>query len=94
MVYVLDKEGKPLMPTMRHGKVRHLLESGRAKVARRTPFTIMLLCDTPGKTQPVTLGQGAGSKTVGFSAIAEKKELFTAETKPSSKPTNPHGRVA
>ena len=25
MVYVLDKEGKPLMPTERHGKVRRLL---------------------------------------------------------------------
>jgi N6-L-threonylcarbamoyladenine synthase len=82
MVYVLNKEGQPLMPTEKHGKVRHLLKSGRAKVARRTPFTIMLLYDTPGKTQPVTLGIDAGSKTVGLSATAEKKELFAAELKP------------
>ena len=30
-VYVLDKDGKPLMPTRRFGKVRHLLKEGLAK---------------------------------------------------------------
>ena len=40
MVYVLSKEGTPLMPTKRHGKVRHLLKQGKAKVVKRTPFTI------------------------------------------------------
>ena len=30
-VYVLDKEGKPLMPTTRYGKVRRMLKSGLAK---------------------------------------------------------------
>ena len=39
MVYVISKEGKPLMPTNRHGKVRHLLETGKAKVVSREPFT-------------------------------------------------------
>ena len=42
MVYVLDKDGKPLMPTERHGKVRHMLKDGRAKVVKQTPFTIQL----------------------------------------------------
>lgn len=32
MVYVLSKEGKPLMPTNRQGKVRHLLKDGLAVV--------------------------------------------------------------
>lgn len=31
MVYVLNKDGQPLMPTNRHGKVRHLLQDGKAK---------------------------------------------------------------
>lgn len=26
MVYVISKDGKPLMPTKRHGKVRRLLK--------------------------------------------------------------------
>jgi N6-L-threonylcarbamoyladenine synthase len=82
MVYVLNKEGKPLMPTARHGRVRHLLKRGEAKVARRTPFTIQLLYETKNAVQPVTLGIDAGSKTVGISAVTEKQELFAAELKP------------
>jgi len=79
MVYVLDKNGRPLMPTKHHGKVRHLLENGKAICVRREPFTIKLLYDTPGRTQPVSLGIDAGYKTVGLSACTEKEELFAAE---------------
>ena len=83
MVYVLNKDGKPLMPTERHGKVRHLLDRGKAKVVRRTPFTIQLTYDIPYEhTQPITLGVDAGSKTIGLSASTETKELFAAEVKP------------
>ncbi|MDL2249829.1 RRXRR domain-containing protein, partial [Lachnospiraceae bacterium OttesenSCG-928-J05] len=38
MVYVISKEGQPLMPTTRHGKVKHLLREGKAKVVKRCPF--------------------------------------------------------
>lgn len=79
MVYVLAKDGSPLMPTKHHGKVRHLLENGKAVCVRRTPFTIRLLYDTPGRTQPVSLGVDAGAKMVGLSACTEKEELFAAE---------------
>ena len=67
------------MPTSRHGKVKHLLKDGKAKVVRRTPFTIQLLYDSPEYTQPITLGVDAGSKVVGLSATTEKKELFVSE---------------
>ncbi|MFN3978714.1 MAG: RRXRR domain-containing protein [Sulfurihydrogenibium azorense] len=43
MVYVISKEGKPLMPTKRYGKVRRLLKQGLAKVIRRKPFTIQYM---------------------------------------------------
>lgn len=46
MVYVLNNNGQPLMPTNRHGKVKHLLKTGKAKVVKRCPFTIKLLYDT------------------------------------------------
>ena len=39
-VYVLNKDGKPLMPTTRCGHVRHLLEEQKARVVRNEPFTI------------------------------------------------------
>lgn len=79
MVYVISKDGKPLMPTKRHGKVRRLLKQGLAKVVRRDPFTIQLLYDTTTYTQPVVVGVDIGSKVVGISAITEKQELFSAE---------------
>ena len=46
MVYVISKDGHPLMPTTRHSKVRRMLASGIAVVVRRCPFTIKLLKDT------------------------------------------------
>ena len=42
MVYVLDIDGEPLMPTKRYGKVRRMIRDGKAKVITRTPFTIQL----------------------------------------------------
>ena len=79
MVYILNIEGRPLMPTERHGKVRRLLKEGKAKVVRRDPFTIQLLYETTEYTQPITLGVDAGSKHIGISASTEKKELYAAE---------------
>lgn len=79
MVYVLSQTGKPLMPTERYGKVRWLLKSGKAKVVRRTPFTIQLLYETTEHTQPVTLGVDPGYQNVGLSAVTDGREVFRAE---------------
>ena len=79
MVYVLNKDGQPLMPTSRHGKVRRLLKSGQAKVIKRCPFTIQLLYESTNHTQPISLGIDAGSKHIGLSATTNKKVLFVAD---------------
>jgi len=79
MVYVLSKNGHPLMPTNRHGKVKHLLRDGKAKVIKRCPFTIQLTYESTNHTQEITLGIDAGSKTVGISASTKEKELYSAE---------------
>ena len=79
MVYVLDIEGKPLMPTERHGKVRRLLCDGMAHVVRLQPFTIQLDYESTTYRQKVSLGIDAGSVHIGVSATTEKKELFAAE---------------
>jgi hypothetical protein len=79
MVYVLDKDNNPLMPTNRHGKVRHLLKDNKAKVVKRNPFTIKLLYKSTTFKQKVTLGVDSGSKVVGLSATTKEKELFASE---------------
>ena len=63
LVYVLNIDGQPLMPTNRHGKVKHLLKTGKAKVIKRCPFTIKLLYETNNYTQDLILGVDTGSGT-------------------------------
>ena len=41
MVYVLDITGQPLMPTDRHGKVKHLLKDGKAKVCHMISIKLL-----------------------------------------------------
>lgn len=79
MVYVLRKNGQPLMPTNRHGKVRRLLKSNKAKIVRKCPFTIQLLYDSTTHTQKITLGVDSGSKHIGISATTKNKVLFEAD---------------
>ena len=79
MVYVLDKGGKPLMPTERTAWVAYALKHGEAKVVRRDPFTIQLLRDSTDYLQAVTLGVDVGSKHIGLCASTEKNELYSAQ---------------
>ena len=79
-VFVINRDGKPLMPTSPR-KARLLLTSGRAKVARREPFTIQLLYGSSGYVQPVTLGIDAGYAWVGFSAINAQLEFLSGVLK-------------
>jgi len=78
LVYVVNKEGKALMPC-NAVKARILLKQGKAKVIKRTPFTIQLVYGSAGYKQEIVLGVDAGSKTIGLSAVTEKKELFSSE---------------
>ena len=80
-VYVLNKHGQPLMPCS-PAKARRLLEAGKAKVIKRTPFTIQLLYGSTGYKQTIIHGVDAGSKTIGMSASTKSVELFAEEVTP------------
>lgn len=75
MIYVLSKNGQPLMPTNRHGKIRHLLKDGKAKVVSRCPFTIKLLYDSTTHTQNLTLGVDTGSGTLGTAVSDDNGDI-------------------
>ena len=77
MVYVISKDGKPLMPTERYGKVRKLLKQKLAKVVRLHPFTIQLQYVTTTYTQPISLGIDSGYTYIGYSAITDKREVMS-----------------
>ncbi|NWH06950.1 RNA-guided endonuclease IscB [Desulfobacter latus] len=79
-VFVLNKHGKPLMPTTPR-KARLLLKEEKAKIVSHSPFTIRLLYGSSGYKQKVKLGIDAGYKTIGFSAVSQKDELVSGEVK-------------
>lgn len=85
LVYVISKDGQPLMPTRRFGKVRRMLRDKEARVRNRCPFTIQLLYETRDfVTQPVEVGDDTGSKHNGISAVAvypdgREAEVYASE---------------
>ena len=80
VVYVLDVNGNPMMPTRRFGKVRRLLNSRQAKIVRRNPFTIKLLYKTETHiVQDCTLGVDTGSSHIGTAVYSNGKILYTSQ---------------
>ena len=80
-IYVLNKHGEPLMPC-KPRKARVLLQSGKATVVKRTPFTIQLKYGSSGYKQPISLGMDAGSKHIGIAATTKKQVLYAEELEP------------
>lgn len=78
MVYVLSKIGKPLMPC-ENVIARLLLKQGKAKVKRKTPFTIQLTYDSTEYTQEIILGQDTGSKHIGTACIVNDKIIYQSQ---------------
>lgn len=78
IVYVINKNGRPLMPC-NPAKARHLIEAGKAKTVNGNPFTIQLLWDCEENVQKIVLGVDSGFKHVGYSGVTETKELIAGE---------------
>lgn len=77
-VFVLDKNGKPLMPTNRCGRVKWLLRRKQAKIVCAEPFTIQLKYDTSSYLQELYVGVDVGSKHAGVSVSTKKHVVFAA----------------
>ena len=79
-VYVLDKNGQPLMPTSRFGKVRRLLKEGKAKVVRREPFTVKLLYEPETDViQECYCGVDTGSRHIGVAVVSNDRVLYQSQ---------------
>lgn len=85
-VYVLNKDGKPLMPTTRCGHVRHLLKEQKARVVTSKPFTIQLLYEADDVVQSLCLGIDPGRTNIGVAAVkADGTAVFTAHLETHNK---------
>lgn len=78
MVYIISKNGKPLMPC-ENVVARLLLKEDKAKVKKKCPFTIQLKYDSTEYTQKVVLGQDTGSKHIGTACVANDKVLYQSQ---------------
>ena len=72
MVYILAKDGTPLMLTENCGYVRQLLDAHRAVVVCRKPFTVRLKYQTDKKTQPLVCGIDPGRTNIGIAVVTEE----------------------
>ena len=89
IVYVLNKDGKPLMATTRGGRVRYLLKEKKARVVSTTPFTIQLNYDTPDITQDLILGIDPGRTNIGVAVVKEDGScVFSAHLETRNKDTS------
>ena len=71
-IYILDKEGKPLMPSKRYKHIRKLLETKKAKIVRYKPFQVQLLYDSSTYVDILTFGPDAGRTNIGCVVIDSK----------------------
>lgn len=85
-VRVIAKDGTPLMPTNRCGKVRHLLETGKAVAIRTKPFTIRLKYETTKYTQDLYGGIDTGRENIGSAVSKENGEnVYLANTRSNNR---------
>ena len=85
-VYIVDKQGKPLMPTARFGHVRKLLKKDKAVAISNNPFTIRLKYDSTHYTQPVHEGIDTGRENIGDAAsLGDGRNVFLADVKTGNK---------
>lgn len=76
MVYVLSKEGRPLMPC-RPVIARLILKQEKARVTRRTPFTIKLNYELAEEyIQELHIGLDTGSGTCGAAVTTSQDEVL------------------
>jgi hypothetical protein len=79
-VFVVDAEGKPLLPTCQ-ARARILLKQGKAKVETMYPFTIRLLRVVDNPVGSFGIGVDDGSKYVGIAVVNDKtnEAVFVGE---------------
>ena len=79
-VFVLDKNGNPLMPTRRFGWVRRGIRDGKLKVVTIMPFTVQLCYDIENiVTQKMCAGVDIGHTHIGVSVTTKKDEVFALQ---------------
>ena len=74
LVFVINKQGEPLMPCKK-STARKLLKENKAKIIKYNPFTIKLLYGSSGYIQETTVGIDSGAKYIGVAIQSQNKVI-------------------
>ena len=77
-IYVLGTDRKPQMPTKRKRHILKLLNTGKARIAEKVPFTIQLKYENIPVLQPVTLAEDPGRTNIGVAVLSPLGNLMFA----------------
>ena len=75
-VYVLGIDGKPQMPSKRKRHILKLLNTGKARIAEKMPFTVQLKYQSTPILQPITLAEDPGRSNIGTAALSQLGDLM------------------
>ena len=75
-VYVLDTDGKPQMPSKRKRHILKLLNTGKARIVEKMPFTVQLKYKSTPILQPITLAEDPGRTNIGTAALSQLGDLI------------------
>ena len=87
-IYVLGTDGKPQMPTKRKRHVLKLLNTGKARIVEKVPFTIQLKYENNPVLQPILLAEDPGRTNIGVAVLElleTAKVVFTANVETRNK---------
>ena len=74
-IYVLAKDGTPIMPTKREHHIQKLLKKGMARVVSHNPFVVQMKYNVGKETQPLYGGTDPGRTNIGNAVVNEKGEV-------------------
>ena len=75
-VYVLGTDGKPQMPSKRKRHILKLLNTGKARIVEKMPFTVQLKYKSTPILQPITLAEDPGRTNIGTAALSQLGDLI------------------
>lgn len=70
-IYVLNRDGSPLMPTLRRRHILVLLKKRKAEMVSEVPFVVRLNYQSPGIVQPLYGGTDPGRTNLGEAIISD-----------------------
>ena len=74
-IYVLDKDGSPLMPTRRRRHMMAMVKRREAEIVSEVPFVVRLCYQSPGIVQPLFGGTDPGRTNIGEAVLNHKGQM-------------------